>query len=131
MDVVVDSFADKTIGEMIDHAYTLHVELKRAERAAKKAEEEYKRVLALLAVRVPDAGLSGASGSVARLGIQKKEFYSIQDAKALHSFILETGRVELLQKRVNSGCVDDLLETGVTVPGVTKMVTKTWVVKKL
>lgn len=131
MDVVLDSFEGKTIGELVDYAYTLQVELKRAELVAKKAEEEYKRVLAILAVRAPDAGLSGASGAVARLSIQKKEFYSMQDPKALYSFILETGRVELLQKRVNSGCADELLESGVSVPGVAKMSKKTWVVKKL
>lgn len=131
MDVVSDVFEDKTIGDLIDHAYTLQVEFKRASLVADKAEQEYKRVLALLAVRAPDAGLSGASGAVARLGIQEKKFYSIQDTKALHSFILSTGRVELLQKRVNAVCVDELLESGVVVPGVTKMSTKTWVVKKL
>ena len=131
MDLVNDTFADSTIGELVDHAYALNVEFKRAELVAKKAEAEYKRVLAILAVRAPDAGLSGASGSVARLGVQKKEFYSLQDPKALYSFIMSTGRVELLQKRINSGCVDELLESGVEVPGVIKMATKTWVVKKL
>lgn len=131
MDILKDTFADSTIGELVDHAYALHAEFKRAELATKKAEEAYKRVLAILAVRAPNAGLSGASGSVARLSIQEKKFYSIQDPKALYNFILETGRMELLQKRVNSGCVDELLESGIPVPGITKMSNKTWVVKKL
>ena len=127
----VSTNLEKSIGELVDLAFELYQDWKRASVKADQAEAEYKKLLAILAVRAPDAGLTGASGLKARLATQKKEYYSIADAVSFYEYVLSSGRVELLQKRLNTATIKELEESGVAVPGVRAGTTETWVVKKL
>jgi len=63
---------------------------------------------------------TGAAGKRYRAQIVTKEKPSLKDWDAFTGFVVETGRFDLLQKRLSDKVVADLWEEGEQVPGVEK-----------
>ena len=106
-----------TLGESIDALYTARAtrlamaielkELKATESAAKLV------VLKLLG----ESGLEKASGKLATAGITTDDVPHVVDWEAVHSYIKDNDRFDLLQKRIGVLAWRELFKDGVLVPG--------------
>jgi predicted RNase H-like nuclease (RuvC/YqgF family) len=96
----------------------LEQELKEIKKAMSQVEQQLIQGLEVAGLDL--IRLDGYSFSV-----QEREVYSIKDWDAVSQYVLETGDVSILQKRLSSTVVRELEMMGQEPPGVEKYVRKT------
>jgi hypothetical protein len=105
------------LGLLIDAVYNLRaerLELARKVDALKNEEVQQKtRIMEIL----QSYGLAKASGQVATAGQVHKIEPTVVDWEALHGYIRENNRFDLLQKRISSPAWRELQDEGTLVPG--------------
>jgi hypothetical protein len=106
----------------------LYMEVRTIRLAAEKEIEPWKarenelreHMIQNIAKSRDEGGDTGAAGRVYRVQIKDKEVPKVTDWRAFHAYVAETGRFDLLQKRVSDKPVMELLDEG-AVPGVEGM----------
>ena len=105
------------IGTFIDNLYEARAKrlaLDKEVTAAKIVENEAKEALI---AQLNEMGLTKASGTFATVGIKTTAVPHITDWDAVHKFIRENDRFDLIQKRIGVVAWRDMYEAKVLVPG--------------
>ena len=106
-----------TLGQAIDKLYEA-----RAARLAKVAEvKDLQAAEAVAKANVlkmlGETGLAKASGMVATASITTEDIPFIKDWDAIHQYIKENDRFDLVQRRIGVVAWRDLFKDGILVPG--------------
>lgn len=106
-----------TLGQAIDALYAARAaRLAKADEVKQLQAEEAaarQRVLEMLQT----TGLSKASGAQATASITTSDIPFVKDWDAIHAYIKENDRFDLLQKRIGVVAWRDLYKDGILVPG--------------
>jgi len=110
-------FDGLTLGEAIDHLYTVRAErLALAKKVKEKQVDEAKAKLDVLK-KLGEMGLEKASGKLATAGILTDDVPFIKDWDAIYAYIKENDRFDLIQKRIGVVAWRELYQDGILVPG--------------
>jgi hypothetical protein len=107
-----------TLGAEIDALWQLRQKIKKANAATKVLEDQEEAAELALLGRFGDSELGGAKGKFATASILRHTIASITDWPTLTKWIKKSGRFEILQKRISTTTLNELLEEHKQVPGV-------------
>lgn len=110
----------KTIGacaDLLHEVRTLRLAMQKETDAVKARETEITNYIVDTLSKSDD---TGAAGLKYRAQVVTKVKPTVADWDALHAYILENGRFDLLQKRLSDKSVADMWDEGEAVPGVEK-----------
>lgn len=67
---------------------------------------------------VPKSDAAGVTGRLARVTVGTKDIPTVKDWEAFHKYVKKSGRFDLLQRRLSTEAVTEMLEAGEKLPGV-------------
>lgn len=108
----------KAMGACADKIYMLRQERLKAQKIVDEIEAEEKALKVHIIDNLPKSEQTGASGQIANVRVVNKDVPVVQDLDALYEYIRKTKRTDLLQKRLNEGAINEILDAGKTVPGI-------------
>lgn len=118
------SNAARMVGTFEDEAKRLRLLKDKKDELAKDlkvAEEEYKEQEQIILDLMIEQGLSSTKiPGVATLTKTEQDVPTAEDWGAIYQFIEENQMPHILQRRLSSTAIDELLAQGIVVPGVTK-----------
>lgn len=112
-----------SIGGSVDRLYSL-----RAQRLA--LEEEEKALQEHIKAKLAQENLDSVAGRVARVSLVRKTLPTIVDWGAVTGYVKGTGDFSVLQKRLTTRLVTEMMEMGEKLPGVETIETVTLSVTK-
>lgn len=107
-----------TLGACADLLYTLREERLDAQRIVDDIACYEAEVRNHLIEHLPKSDATGVSGRIATARIVVKQVPQVTDWSALHNYLLEQRRLDLLQKRLSESGIRELWDDGQIVPGV-------------
>ena len=108
----------KSISELVPAYYQKREERLAADKVAQAlASEEYVLKHQLIKA-MQDAELSVCGTDGYQFTKREKQRINVDDWNLLDSFVLETGNLAFLQRRIAEGSIFEVLESGILVPGV-------------
>ena len=114
---MTEIFDGLTLGEAIDHLYTVRAErLALAKKVKEKQVDEAKAKLDVLK-KLGEMGLEKASGKLATAGVTTEDVPYIKNWDEIYAYIKENDRFDLIQKRIGVVAWRDLYKDGILVPG--------------
>lgn len=118
MTLDLDAELPVSLGECVDRLHDLR-ELRHAVEKESALIGERERALKahILASLSQQAGTTGVAGSRYRAQRTEKHVAAVKDWALLHAWIRETGRFDVLQKRLLNSAVLDMWEADLDVPG--------------
>ena len=106
------------LGELIDRLYNHRQNRLALEKRVQEMKSEEHTLRQLVMAELDEVGLAKASGSTATVGIVESTQPQIEDWEAVHKYIREHDRFDLLQKRLSVLAWRDLVQKdGFLVPG--------------
>ena len=108
----------KSMGICADRLYEIRAKRIAEQKKVDLLAEEENALKAHIIENLPKSQQTGASGKKANVKITKKDVPQIEDLSKLYGFIRKTKREDLLQKRLNEGAINEILESGKQVPGI-------------
>lgn len=106
-----------TIGSLIDKLHAKKLEIKEAEAAKKKLEEEADELKAKIIDRMAEQGMKAGTGKLAAATVNEKVVPQVTDWDKFYAFIYENRFFHLLQRRPSTPGCTELFETQ-EIPGV-------------
>lgn len=100
---------EPTLEERIDHALALRERKKELETQAKELDAEFRAEKRTIIEMMEVMGLTKGGTDNASCSINRKEVPTLTDAEAVKAYILRTGNVHLLQKRISSTVFNELV----------------------
>lgn len=85
-------------------------EIKKIEKKKERVEKQYKEQEAKIFERFNNQDIDGAVGKDVKAVINRKTVYNIASPEKFYAFIKKTDNFQLLQRRVNTKNVIDLME---------------------
>ena len=107
-----------TPGAAIDALHRLRVERKLLEAAAAALKEKEAKLEDAIFTKFKNADLEGARGKQAQATISRSDVPNVTDWDAFAKYVLKTGALDLLQRRVAIEAWRERLAQQVAVPGV-------------
>lgn len=108
----------KKIGTAIDMLYTKKQERLAAKKVLEALQAEETMLKDFIIETLPKSETQGAQGKLARATITKTAVPTVEDWKKFHAYIKKHGRFDLLQRRVATGAITDMLDEGKKLPGI-------------
>ena len=106
------------VGTLIDGLYALRAKRLETQKLVDEMKVEEQKMRGLIMMELDEMGLAKASGATATCGITMSIQPEIEDWEAVHKWIRDNDRFDLLQKRLSVVAWRDLIsEAGVLVPG--------------
>lgn len=105
------------LGIMIDAVYALRTKRLELAREVDKLKVEEDAAKAKIREILVEYGLAKASGAIATVGQVHKIEPNVSDWEAVHNYIKEKDRFDLLQKRISVPAWRELYEGGELIPG--------------
>ncbi|TXH51678.1 MAG: hypothetical protein E6Q97_17990 [Desulfurellales bacterium] len=105
------------LGELIDAVYNLRTMRIEAQRKVDTMKAEETSLKEQIRNKLDEVGLQRASGSVATAGVKSSTEPQVTDWDAVHNWIRDHNRFDLLQKRLSAPAWRDLYGEGTTIPG--------------
>lgn len=106
------------LGGVIDLAYNAKALSSAVNRLSDRVKDAQKLLLSLAKDICEKNGLDGAVGQNARLTLTEQEYATVDDWGAVYQYLADTGNFQLLQQRLASTRVKELIDAGEEVPGV-------------
>lgn len=106
------------IGACADRLYQVKNDRLKLQKAVDELAAEESAIKEHIIQTLPKSEASGVAGKVARVSVTVKDVPQVKDWEAFHGFVKKTGFFHLLQKRLSSQAVDEVLESGKTIPGL-------------
>lgn len=109
----------ESLGELVDFYHDLRdLRLAMEKEVAPVAERE-RQAKALILARLSEAdGVTGVAGTRYRAQRVEKRVPAVKDWAALYAWVAETGRFDVMQRRLANKAVTDMWEADEDVPGV-------------
>lgn len=106
------------LGGLIDQMWALREKKRELESAVKDVEGQIADIESNLMEQMAAQGVDKMSGAMASVSITTSTIAQVEDWDAFWAFIHKKKYGHLLQRRVSDPAYRELLEQGVTVPGV-------------
>lgn len=110
----------KTPGKIADLRYELNKEVSAAQKVADALKAKRTALDEYIINTLPKSNASGVSGKVGKIKVVSKVIPTVKDYTKFYGFIQKTKRFDLLQRRPNTGPIQELWDEGKKVPGVDK-----------
>lgn len=107
-----------TTPALVEFFINTRAERLELDRQAKEVKEQEDAAKAELLRRMSESGQHALASERMTVVLNRKEKPVPTDWAKLYAFILDTGAVELLQRRVAEGAIKERWEAGVEIPGV-------------
>lgn len=107
----------KDLGAMIDALYAAREERLNLDRKIKEMKSNEEDLRMAILEMLDTAGLAKASGHAATASIRSSLVPHVEDWDSVYDYVTDTGRFDLLQKRLSVVAWRDLNESGELVPG--------------
>lgn len=118
MVIDLDRELPQSLGECVDYLRDLRdLRIAIEKEAALIAEKESATKRHILAALSEQAGTTGVAGKRYRAQRTERRVASVKDWTALYGWIRDTGRFDVLQKRLLNSAVIDMWEADEDVPG--------------
>lgn len=102
----------------LDQLAVLRLERDRAAAELKAADEAYDQLAAKVLNAMLDAGIETTGNANGVVSVKRTETFQATDWQALDAYILKTGSIDLLNRRLTVKAVRERVEQGEKVPGV-------------
>ena len=108
----------KSLGGCADRIYALRQQRLAAQKVVETIETEEKALKEHIINTLPKSEARGVSGKVANVKVVTKDVPQVEDWEAFYAFVRKSKRTDLLQRRPAEGAINEILNSGKTVPGV-------------
>lgn len=105
------------LGDMIDGLYALRQKRLEVQKTVDDLKSQEMIMRQQIMARLEEVGLQKASGSVATAGIKSSIEPQVVDWEAVHAWVRENDRFDLLQKRMNNLAWRGMYAEGIILPG--------------
>lgn len=108
----------KTLGACADRLMKLRELKRKAQDKVDDLEAERKAIEAFVIDKLPKSEATGVSGKVGRVRVVTKTIPQIKDADKFYRYVSRNKRFDMLQRRLSTGAVNEVLEAGKKIPGI-------------
>lgn len=110
----------KAMGAVADLLYSTRKKRLELQKQVDELQSQETALKDHIIATLPKSQASGVAGRLARVAVESKEVPTVEDWDAFHKYVAKNKRFDLLQKRISSEAVNEMLEDGVKLPGVRK-----------
>lgn len=107
-----------TLGGIIDKLSEIREARRALNERDKELSKEFELLKTELLARYEAEGTNSASGHVATASVTRTVVPTVKNWDLLYAYILETGQLHLLEKRVATGAFREVNNAGSEIPGV-------------
>lgn len=122
---------DEKLNDIIDKMFEIRENIRELDARRKDLEVLYRTEHTRLIARMKEVGTNYARGMKASASITEQLVPQIEDWGKVEAWIKENDAIYLLHRRVSSGPWKELLDTGVSVPGIEPFTKETISLKRL
>ncbi len=108
-----------TLQELITRSKNLRNEATEYTKLADEAKRQREEIDQLIIEKLEEQGVDSTRTDVATVSISVTNHPNVEDWDAFAEYVVENNAVYLLQRRVSSKAVEELVAGGEAVPGVT------------
>lgn len=108
----------KTMGACADLLYSTRQRRLAVQRQVEALEAEESLLREHIIKTLPKSDASGVAGRLARVTVVTNPVPQVKDWARFYAYVKKTGRFDLMQRRVATKAIGDMLEAGDRVPGV-------------
>lgn len=108
----------KTLGAVADLLYKTRQARLAKQKEVEALEAEESALKEHIIANLPKSNASGIAGKVARVSVANKSDYRVTDWSALYKYIKKHDAFALLQRRLSTESVTEVLEDSKELPGV-------------
>lgn len=108
----------KTLGGCVDQMYRLREVRRKLEAEIDELKREEKAIENYLVDTLPKSDATGIQGKIAKGRLASKAIPTPRDWEAIYAYIHRQKAFHLLQRRLATSAVGEILENGGVVPGV-------------
>ncbi len=108
----------KPMGARADLIYALRAKRQVAQKIVDEIEAEEKALKELIINELPKSESRGVTGKVANVKVIIKDVPQVDDWDKFYEYVRKTKRTDLLQRRPAETAINEILDSGKTVPGV-------------
>jgi len=109
---------EKTLNDLLNELSEEKEKLKGVQNLEKNYKAKINELEGHIIYQLETQGVDRTGNDVCTVSIKKETVPTVEDWDAVHQHIIDTGRFELLQKRMSATAYRELQQLGQNVPGV-------------